>query len=90
MPCPATKPAFGEILSDEVGNLWVGEWTSYPLTPERWTVLDRSGRWLGEVVMPGRFLPFVIGEDWVLGVEWDDLDVEYVVLYPLSKDAMDG
>jgi len=90
MPAPATKPAYGEILSDEVGNLWVGEWTSYPLTPERWTVLDRSGRWLGEVVMPGRFFPFVIGEDWVLGVEWDDLDVEYVVLYPLSKDAMDG
>lgn len=34
--------------------------------------------------------PFAIGEDWVLGVETDDLDVEYVVLYPLLKDAADG
>jgi len=90
MPSPATKPAYGEILSDEVGNLWVGEWTTHPQIPERWTVLDRFGRWLGEVVMPGRFFPYAIGEDWVLGVEWDDLDVEYVVLYPLLKDAADG
>jgi hypothetical protein len=40
--------------------------------------------------MPRRFFPYAIGEDWVLGVEWDDLDVEYVVLYPLLKDAADG
>jgi hypothetical protein len=26
-----------------------------------------------------------IGEDWVLGVERDELDVEYVALYTLEK-----
>ena len=90
MPTPDKKPAYGGILADEAGNLWVGEWTIYPQIPHRWTVLDLSGRWLGEMEMPGRFFPFAIGEDWVLGVETDDLDVEYVVLYPLLKDAADG
>jgi hypothetical protein len=85
MPTPENKPAYGEMLADEAGNLWVGEWTPYPQIPQRWTVLDRSGRWLGEMVMPKRFFPFAIGEDWVLGVETDDMDVEFVVLYPLSK-----
>jgi hypothetical protein len=87
MPVPSTKPAYGQVLSDEPGNLWVGEWTLFPGIPQRWTVLDRAGGWLGEVAMPGRFLPFAIGEDWVLGVERDDLDVQYVLLYPLRKEG---
>jgi len=87
MPVPATKPAYGSLLADEEGNLWVGAWSSMPDVPERWTVIDPSGQWLGEVAMPHRFFPFAIGPDWILGVEWDDLDVEYVVLYPLLKEV---
>ena len=37
--------------------------------------------------MAPRFFPYSIGGDWVLGVERDELDVEYVVLYPLLKDG---
>ena len=87
MPVPSEKPAYGGLLSDEVGNLWVGVWTLYPEVPEQWTILDPAGGWLGSLVMPGRFFPFAIGEDWVLGVETDELDVEYVVLYPLNKGS---
>ena len=90
MPAPDNRPAFGGLLADEAGNLWVGEWSLYPAIPRRWTVLDPSGRWLGEMVMPGGFFPFAIGEDWLLGVETDDLDVQYVVIYPLLKGVADG
>jgi hypothetical protein len=86
MPVPPTRPAFGGMMSDETGNLWIAEWTAFPDLPEYWTVLDSSGRWLGEAVLPSRFFPFSIGEDWILGVQWDALDVEYVVLYPLMKE----
>jgi hypothetical protein len=48
-------------------------------------VFDPDGRWLGEVEMPSRFYPWDFGEDWLLGVETDDLGVEYVVLYSLNK-----
>ena len=90
MPFPATRPAFGALLPDEVGNLWVGQWALAPKTPEHWKVFDPSGRWLGVVTAPRRFFPYVIGDDWVLGVEWDALDVEYVVMYPLLKGQGDG
>jgi len=90
MPVPAHKPAYGGLLVDEAENLWVGEWTTFAQMPRRWTVLDRSGQWLGEMVMPERFFPYAIGEDWVLGVETDELDVEFVVLYPLIKGAKDS
>ncbi len=85
MPVPATKPAYGGFLADEGGNLWVSEWAVYPQVPLRWTVLDEGGRWLGEVEMPEGFLPLAIGGDWILGVEKDELDVEYVALYDLLK-----
>jgi hypothetical protein len=90
MPVLERKPAYGEILSDEAGNLWIGEWTPYPRAPHRWTILDRDGRWLGSVEISGRFSPHAIGEEWILGVEWDELDVEYVVLYPLLKGGGNG
>jgi len=39
------------------------------------------------VEMPSSFHPFHIGGDWILGVELDDMDVEYVVVYSLRKDV---
>ncbi len=85
MPVPERRPAYGDLLPDALGNLWVAEWAPYPSIPGTWTVLDAEGRWLGEVAMPPRFLPWQIGPDWVLGVESDELDVERVVVYPLVK-----
>lgn len=84
MPVPETLPAYGQILGDRAGNLWVGEWVMYPDMASRWTVFDDGGRWLGEVRMPEGFHPWDVGEDWILGTERDELDVEYVVLYPLE------
>ncbi len=68
------------------GQVEVSEWAIDPDIPEVWTVLDPSGAWLGSLTVPVRFSPYVMGDDWVLGVEWDDLDVEYVALYPLRKN----
>ena len=85
MPVPETMPAYGGLMSDSPGNLWVGEWAMYPQVARRWTVFDSAGAWLGEVEMPPAFSPTDIGEDWILGVETDEMDVEYVSLYPLEK-----
>ena len=85
MPVPERMPAFGGIMSDGPGNLWVGEWTMYPRAPGAWKVFDAAGTWLGEVEMPSTFFPMDIGENWILGLERDEMDVEYMVLYPLQK-----
>jgi hypothetical protein len=89
LPFPETRPALGTLLPDRGGNLWVGDWVLFPETPKEWKVFDPAGRWLGVVEVPIRFFPYEIGEDWVLGVERDELDVEYVVVYPLIKVPAD-
>jgi hypothetical protein len=90
LPFPETRPAFGSLLPDKVGNLWVADWVLFPDTPKEWKVFDSSGRWLGVVEPPERFFPYEIGEDWALGVEWGELDVQYVVVYPLIKGTGDA
>jgi len=90
MPVPETMPPYGGILGDEDGNLWVGAWTTYPEVAESWEVFDPNGVWLGTVRTPPRFDPRAIGSEWILGVEQDDLDVEYVVVYPLLKGGEAG
>lgn len=88
MAFPQTRPAFGGLLPDDVGNLWAGEWALTPQVAAFWRVLDPSGRWLGVVDVPPGFSPLHIGNEWILGVERDELDVEYVVLYPLLKSGV--
>lgn len=82
---PAARPAYGMLLTDAVGNLWVGDYAPFPTVPGAWSVFDAEGRWLGKVGMPHRFLPWDIGGDWILGTEQDELDVEYLVVYSLQK-----
>jgi hypothetical protein len=53
--------------------------------PRRWLVFQPDGRLLGEVTMPTDFEVYEIGEDWVLGVWRDEMDIEYVRIYPILK-----
>lgn len=82
---PDSRPAYGRLLVGEDGSIWAGEHTRYPAVPRTWTVFSSDGRLLGEVVMPERFNLLQIGNDFVLGIALDDLDVEHVRLYPLEK-----
>ncbi|MGW8265097.1 MAG: hypothetical protein ACWGSQ_01950 [Longimicrobiales bacterium] len=90
MPVPETIPPYGGILGDEDGNLWVGAWAMYPEVAGSWEVFDPNGVWLGAVRTPPGIDPRAIGSEWLLGVERDDLDVEYVVVYPLIKGDEGG
>lgn len=85
-PVASEFPAHRLLHVDRSGNLWV---ESYPRPgesgPRTWTVFDAAGRMLGDVALPERLWIFEIGEDYVLGVERDELDVEHVRLYSLVK-----
>jgi len=48
------------------------------------------GSVLGEVKVPERFARLEIGDNWLLGLELDETDVESVVLYALNKPAAAG
>lgn len=84
-PHSPTMPAYGTIRVDNVGNLWVQEYSLPGDDQVRWTVFDRRGVLLGTAQFPERFRPLDIGEDYVLGVWQDDVNVEHVRLYDLKK-----
>jgi len=94
-------PAFSRIRTDLTGILWVEDFRREHALPRqefgppygeatRWSVFDPEGVWLGEVVTPPRFHVHEIGEDYVLGVYRDDLDVEFVRMHELIKPGADS
>ena len=85
LPLPANFPPFGELKADLNGNLWVQDFQRPGAENRSWTVFDVEGIRTARIVLPDRFSPFEIGTDYVLGVWWDDMDVEYVRMYSLSK-----
>lgn len=78
---PDTKPAYGRLLADTEGNLWVAEYDD----ERRWTVFNREGRLLGTLEIEGRVRVLEIGSDYLLGMWQDEVDVERVFLYGLAK-----
>lgn len=51
----------------------------------RWRVLGPDGRMVTELRTPPKFFPLEIGEDYVLGVSKDDLDVQAIELHALVR-----
>ena len=98
---PRTKPAIAALRFDSEGHLWVRAYDMTDATEfyegrvdrprtirepnRRWTVVGRDGRLFGDIAVPPRFEIHEIGDDWVLGIGRDSLDVEHVQLYRLHK-----
>jgi hypothetical protein len=84
MTYPESMPAHDEFRLDAVGNLWVAYYRIEG-EPFRWGVYDRAGHWLGDVDTPTGGWVTDIGEDYVLGIWRDELDVLKVRRYRLVK-----
>jgi hypothetical protein len=91
-----TLPAFRTFVASTDGYLWVEPHAAAANVapdsrdrdgpePRLWSVFDPSGRWLGTIVTPGGFSIHEIGNDYVLGVWRNELDVSFVRLYRILK-----
>jgi hypothetical protein len=85
MQVPATMPAYGSFHGDPYGNLWVQEYRAEGEQHTRWTVLDPTGRVVANVTGPNAFTVYEIGRDHIIGLRRDDLDVEHVEVYRLTR-----
>ncbi len=55
-----------------------------PLGGDRWLLLGSDGRSLGEVSLPGRFMPWASSGELLYGVETDPLGIERIAIYRLE------
>jgi hypothetical protein len=78
-------PPYGRILTDRLGNLWVAEYAAPPGVPSLWQIFDPEGRRLAGLRLPPNVRVLEAGDGWLLVLERDDLDVEYVRLYDLDS-----
>jgi hypothetical protein len=83
-PLPKQMPAYSALRVDRAGNLWARPYLGV-VSRNCWHVYQAEPAMFAEACLPDRFEVFELGEDWVLGVERDSLDVESVAVYHLVK-----
>ena len=86
VPVPPVRPYFSRLVLDVLGNLWVEQRPVNWAEPDEidYLVFDPEGILLGEVILPPIDV-LEIGEDYVLGVYRDHMEVEYVRVHALVK-----
>jgi hypothetical protein len=85
-PRPEARPAFDRFVGDRLGYVWIAPFRPARGRPVPWLVLDVTGGGiLGAVELPEGLRPMDIGEDWVLGVMRDELEVERVRMFRLRR-----
>ncbi len=89
---PAVLPAYSRLMVLDDGSLWVGrfeglEWKGrLPGHPgRRWDVFDPSGDRIRQVTIPNNMSLLDAGEDWVLVVVRDELNVQRLAVYELRE-----
>jgi hypothetical protein len=87
LPLPEAFPPHGRLLADQLDCLWVEDFQRPGVENRTWNVFDPEGELVGRVTLPERFNPVEIGADYVLGVGWDEMNVEYVRMYALTRGS---
>jgi len=83
---PETMPAFQRVLPDALGYTWVQEYRpAFEEGPERWSVFDAEGRFMGRVETPAGLTVLQVGEEFLAGRARDELDVEHVQVWGLTR-----
>lgn len=84
---PPAIPAFTGLRVSPDGHLWAKRFVMPGTSAHRWGVFDPDGVFLGNLELPGNLAVTEIGDDYVLGVVTDELDVQRVQLHRLVRQA---
>jgi hypothetical protein len=83
---PRTKPYFGdEMHADPAGNVWVREFAAPNGGANGWSVIDGSGVWLVDVVLPTHDRILAVGDDCVVVLQRTPMDVEIISILEIEK-----
>jgi hypothetical protein len=83
---PDRLPAFGRVLSDVAGNLWLAA-SPYAGTAREmdYLVFSTAGEQIARIRLPAVTAPIWLDRDEVVMVQQDALDVEYVNVYRILR-----
>jgi hypothetical protein len=84
---PEVKPTFKEITTDRSGRLLVRNWEAFDSEAVDWLVFETDGHLIANLTVPSDLQLLEIGNDYVIGIWKDDLDVEFVRVYGLQKEG---
>ncbi len=73
------------ILVSAQGRIWAPRVRPPADTPVDWDIYDLYGRLVARITTPARFQPQEIGEDFLTGLFLDEMDVNYIQVYGLTK-----
>jgi hypothetical protein len=90
LPLPDFFPPHANLLADAIDHLWVEDFQRPEAENRAWNIFDPGGALVGRVVLPERFTPTEIGSDYVLGLGWDEMNVEYLRMYALTRGRATG
>jgi hypothetical protein len=85
MPVPDHMPAFAGLSADALGYLWVETYDGPGDELPSYDIFDPEGRMVGGATLPEDMEILEIGEDHLLALFRDELEVEYVRLYDLQR-----
>lgn len=85
LPLPDHFPPFGALMADTESHLWVQDFQRPGAESRAWSIFDPDGVRVGRITLPERFDPLEIGTDYILGLGWDEMNVEYIRLYSLRR-----
>jgi hypothetical protein len=81
---PEACPHYSRLVLDWVGNLWAERTPPHAAALVDYTVFDPTGELLGVVTLPPIEV-LEIGDNYVMGVFRDALEVEYLQVYEIAK-----
>jgi hypothetical protein len=85
MPVPEFLPAFAGLHADALGFLWVEAYRMPGDDGPVFEILDPGGSLVGRATLPPGSDILEIGLDYILLLQRDELEVEYVRLFDLSR-----
>ena len=84
-PYPGAMPVTERAVTDDVGNIWVEDYSVRGDQPAIWSVFDIGGIWQGEIAVPPRFDPMYVGADIIYGIWRDPGEAPRVRGYRINK-----
>ena len=82
---PPTMPFADQLFAGSNGEIWLRLFALQPGATQHFLGLDRDGARVGQVSLPAGLQVEQFGEDFVVGVRRDEMDVESVVVYSMSR-----